>query len=510
MLYYATKEDRCVKKIDKYRFIPSVTMILLILTIVSFNLNKVQSAVDKTYYALSHQCSWLFIGANIAAFIFSIWVAFGKYKDIKLGGASAKPEYGTFSWISMMFTTSCSAGLIVFGFVETIIYASAPPFEIEPFSLKAYEQAMAYTHYHWGINAWSLYVPASIAIGYMLYNRGETTVSMSAACKSVLKKNNNGVLGCIIDVIGTFGAVVAPVTSMGLGMPLLTILIQEIWGIGDEYTTVIQAAILIIWIAIFGTSVYLGLGKGIKNLSNVNVVFAFSFMAIVGIFLVGPFEILKSEVNTLGNYTADFVRMITYTDPYGDGDFVGGWTVWYWAWLIVYMPLMGVFNARISKGRTLKQIALGQMVFCSLGCWVAMMTLGNYSIKLQQNGINIASILNNEGQPAAILAIVKTMPAPRFVMVSVAVLCFIFMATTVDSSSFVTAETTIKHNSSDEHAPRIIRIFWAGITCIITFILLQVGGFNAVQMLALLVGLPLAILMFVVIISTYKMLKQDC
>ena len=175
----------------------------------------------------------------------------------------------------MMFTTSCSAGLIVFGFVETIIYASAPPFEIEPFSLKAYEQAMAYTHYHWGINAWSLYVPASIAIGYMLYNRGETTVSMSAACKSVLKKNNNGVLGCIIDVIGTFGAVVAPVTSMGLGMPLLTILIQEIWGIGDEYTTVIQAAILIIWIAIFGTSVYLGLGKGIKNLSNINVVFAF-------------------------------------------------------------------------------------------------------------------------------------------------------------------------------------------------------------------------------------------
>ena len=275
MLYYATKEGRCVKKIDKYRFIPSVTMILLILTIVSFNLNKVQSAVDKTYYALSHQCSWLFIGANIAAFIFSIWVAFGKYKDIKLGGASAKPEYGTFSWISMMFTTSCSAGLIVFGFVETIIYASAPPFEIEPFSLKAYEQAMAYTHYHWGINAWSLYVPASIAIGYMLYNRGETTVSMSAACKSVLKKNNNGVLGCIIDVIGTFGAVVAPVTSMGLGMPLLTILIQEIWGIGDEYTTVIQAAILIIWIAIFGTSVYLGLGKGIKNLSNINVVFAF-------------------------------------------------------------------------------------------------------------------------------------------------------------------------------------------------------------------------------------------
>ncbi len=498
-----------MKKIDKYRFIPSVTMIILILTIVSFNLNKVQSAVDKTYYALSHQCSWLFIGANIAAFIFSIWVAFGKYKDIKLGGASAKPEYGTFSWISMMFTTSCSARLIVFGFVETIIYASAPPFEIEPFSLKAYEQAMAYTHYHWGINAWSLYVPASIAIGYMLYNRGETTVSMSAACKSVLKKNNNGVLGCIIDVIGTFGAVVAPVTSMGLGMPLLTILIQEIWGIGDEYTTVIQAAILIIWIAIFGTSVYLGLGKGIKNLSNINVVFAFSFMAIVGIFLVGPFEILKSEVNTLGNYTADFVRMITYTDPYGNGDFVGGWTVWYWAWLIVYMPLMGVFNARISKGRTLKQIALGQMVFCSLGCWVAMMTLGNYSIKLQQNGINIASILNNEGQPAAILAIVKTMPAPRFIMVSVAVLCFIFMATTVDSSSFVAAETTIKHNSSDEHAPRIIRIFWAGITCIITFILLQVGGFNAVQMLALLVGLPLAILMFVVIISTYKMLKQD-
>ena len=495
-------------KINKRVFIPTLLTITVVLIFVSLNLTMVQNSVSKIYSTISHNFSWLFVLANIAALVFSLYIIFGPHANVKLGGEDAKPEYSKFSWISMIFTTSCSAGLIVFGFIESIIYAANPPFQIEPLSIQAYETAQMYSHYHWGLNAWTLYVPITIAVGYMFYNRKRKEISMSSACEPILKKQSKGILGALIDIIGTFGAVVAPVTSMGLGMPLLTLLIQNIFNISNQYIPILQIAILVIWVLIFGTSVYLGLEKGIKKLSNANVITAVAFMLFVGV-LAGVFQILKAEINTLGLYIQNFVKMATYTDPYGNGNFVADWTVWYWAWLIVYMPLMGIFNARISKGRKLKEITIAQMIGCSCGCWFAMSTLGNYAIKIQQSGIDIASIISNKGQPEAILAIINTMPYAKVMMVIVAILCFIFMATTVDSSSFVAAETTMLHEKEDDLSPRWTRILWASVACVITFVLLQVGGFSAVQVLAILIGFPLAILMFVVIASAIKMLKED-
>ncbi len=494
-------------KIDKKRFIPSILIIVIVLVLVAFNLDVVKNNVDTVYSFISHKFSWLFIAANIAAFIFSLWIIFGPYKNVKLG--NEKPKYSTFSWIAMMFTTSCSAGLIVFGFIESIIYSSNPPFGVEPLSIEAYELAQSYSHYHWGLNAWSLYVPISIALGILLYNKKEKNINMSSACEPVLKKQSKGFLGILMDIFGIFGAVVAPVTSMGLGMPLLTLLFQNIFNIPNDKVILLQIAILTIWILLFGASVYRGLDKGIKKLSDINVIAAFAFMIFVGC-LAGVSHVFNAEIHAIGQYIMNFPRMITNTDPYGTGDFVANWTVWYWAWLIVYMPLMGIFNAKISKGRTLKEVAVGQMIFCSLGCWVAMATLGNYAIKIQQSGIiDIASVLNTQGQPAAIIEIIKTMPFSTIIMTLVAILVFIFMATTVDSSSFVAAESTYNHSDKkDDLAPRWLRMVWAIVTCVITFVLLQVGGFGAVQVLAILIGFPLAIIMFLVIISSIKLLKS--
>lgn len=495
-------------KINKKVFIPTILTIFIVLILVVLNLKLVQNSVDMIYNYISHKFSWLFILANIAALLFSLYIIFGPYSSIKLGGQKAKPEYSNFSWIAMIFTTSCSAGLIVFGFIESIIYAAAPPFQIEPLSIEAYEYAQVYSHYHWGFNAWTLYVPATIAIGYMFYNKKKNKIAMSIACETVLNKKTK-FLSNIIDVFSLFGAIVAPVTSMGLGMPLLTLIIQNVFNIADKYIPILQIIILVIWILMFSSSVYLGLKKGIKRLSDINVILAFLFMIFVG-FLTGIFDVFIAEINNLGLYLQNFTRLVTSTDPYGNGDFIANWTVWYWAWLIVYMPLMGVFNARISKGRTLRQITVAQMIGCSVGSWVAMSTLGNFAIKLQQTGVvDIANILNTKGQPHAILAIIQAMPFPKIMMIFVAIICFVFMATTMDSSSFVAAETTMIHEKQDDLSPRWTRVFWAFISCLITFVLLQVGGFNAVQVLAILIGFPLAILMFLVIYSIIKELKKE-
>lgn len=497
-------------KLDYKRFLPAVMMIALVLSLVFCYLEQVRLFVEHLYSVCAGSFGWIFILANICAFIFSLWVILGPYKNVRIGGANAKPEYRTFSWIAMMFTTSCSAGLIVFGFIEPIYYAAVNvPMHGEAYTAGAYEYAQMYAHYHWGINAWSLYVPATVAIAYGIYNRKKGKVQMSLAYGDRQEASGRKIGGYLIDIIALVGVVMAPTTSMGLGMPLLTGIIQEIWGIPQRYEQSIQIIILAIWMLVFGTSVCLGIHKGIKNLSNINAIAAFFFMGFVGS-LAGVFFIFRAEINTLGLYVQNFVRMLTYTDPYGDGVFVQKWTIWYWAWLIVYMPLMGIFNARISKGRTLKEVALGQMLWCSLGCWVAMMTLGNYSIRLQMSGkLDIASVLEGQGQAAAILEILKTMPYPKIMMAVLGAICLIFMATTVDSSSFVAAEMTAKGDDAQTLAPRGSRVVWALVICAVTIVLLMVGGFSVVQVLAILTGLPLAIVMFTVIISAVRTLRKE-
>lgn len=495
--------------IDRKRFWPAVATIAVAVISVSLNLASIQETVDHIYASCIDVFGWLYIAANIFAFGFALFIAFGPYKHIRLGGADAKPEYSTFAWVAMMFTTSCGAWLVVYGFLEPIYYVSAPPYQITPFSTQAYEYAELYAHYHWGLNVWSLYVPASIAIAYVVHNRKKSSVAMSTACAPVLKKRSEGFLGCAVDVFSTFGAIISPVISLGTGMPVLLLLIQSCFGISEEYRTTLQIAILCIWVSIFSISVYLGLQKGIKNLSNINIVLALLFMLFIGL-LVGPTQILETEINTIGLYASNFVRMLTYTDPFGDSSFVTGWTVGYWAVYMTYMPLMGIFTARISKGRTLRELVFGQVVLCSLGCWFAMMTLGNYSLKLQLAGVDIAGVLSSSGEAAAIQAVLEHMPVPKGMMFLVIVLCFIFLATTIDSGAFVAAETTIRHTSEDVLAPRWSRVFWAAVACAICFVLLKIEGFKIIRVMAILTGFPLCFVLFIIVASSLKMMREDC
>lgn len=230
----------------------------------------------------------------------------------------------------------------------------------------------------------------------------------------------------VVDVVAVIGAVLAPVISIGTGMPLLTALIQDLLKLPTSSTVYVQIAILVIWTLIFGGSVFFGLKKGIKRLSDANVVMALVLMLMVGLF-TGMKFVFSSELNTIGMLFQQYPRIATYTDAFGDGTFVRGWTSSYWACYFVYMPLMGVFNAKISKGRSLKQFVFGQLILCSLGCWFAMATFGNFSMKLVMEGVvPVAEILKDQGEAAAILAILQAMPLSKIVTVFLLIVCFVF------------------------------------------------------------------------------------
>lgn len=496
-------------RLEKKLFYPALAILLVVIVLVATNLTAVQESVDAAYDFCISQFGWLFVLTNICCLVFSLWIMFGPYRDIRLGGESCKPMFSTVSWAGMMFTTSCGAWLVVYGFLEPIYCAAQAPFQIEPLTTQAYEYGQMYAHFHWGPNAWCIYVPISVAIGYVLYNRNAKRSAVSEVITADANWKGNGIVGYIADMFSVLGAVIAPVISIGTGMPLLVALVEHIFGIPDRYRAYIQAVILLIWVLIFGTSVYIGLQKGIKKLSNINIVLSVVFMLIFGA-AVGVFKTLSAEINTVGLFANNYIRMSTYTDPFGNGSFVKGWTIGYWACYFVYMPLMGVFNARISKGRRLKEIAFGQLVLCTLGCWVAMATFGNYSMELQVNEtLNIAGFLENGDEGGAILAILQSMPLPKVMMIVLLIVAFVFLATTMDSSAFSAAEMTAKQKDGESLAPRWLRIVWAAVAAVVAFILVQVGGAKAVRSLCYITGLPLALITYLVIVSAVRMLRKD-
>lgn len=496
-------------KVEKKLFFPSLGILVVIIIAIATNLTFLQQSIGEIYDRCISMFGWLFIFADICCLLFSLWLMFGRYKDVRLGGQDCKPAFGTLAWSGMMFTTSCGGWLVVYGFLEPIYCASQNAIVSGENASSVYELGQMYAHFHWGPNAWAIYIPISIAIGYALYNQKGKSATVSEGIKSITDKKWGRVLGLIVDIIAICCAVMAPVVSIGTGMPLLTALVQNIFGIPDSGRTTIQIVILAIWIAMFGTSVYLGLNKGIKRLSNTNVTVAFIFMGIFGL-IVGLVQVFSAEINTAGLFAQNFIRLSTFTDSYGNGGFVRGWTFGYWACYFVYMPLMGVFNAKISKGRTFRQIAFGQLALCTLGCWVAMGTFGNFAVKAQMSGsVDVAGILANGDEGMAIVALINTLPMAKVFMFILLAIAFIFLATTMDSSAFAAAEMTAIQDGADSLAPRWLRIVWAVVAAVIAFIVVQIGGAKAVRSVCYIAGLPMAIVSFVIMFAVYKMLKKD-
>lgn len=497
------------EKIEKKVFIPAVVILAVIIIPLYLAPEISNQIISSVFEFCTGRLGFLYLLACLVSFGFLIWLTVSKHGNVKLGSAEDKPQYSNLSWIAMLFTAGVGTSIVILGFLEPIYYVSGPPFDLEPFGKQAYEYAHMYGQFHWGLSAWAFYNPAIIATAYMMFVRKKPGMRLSIACEPVLKKHAKGLLGNVIDMLVIFGIVGSISTSLGIGAPVLSVIIREVFGIPQNYDFVVRIIVLIIWVCIFGTSVYLGLDKGIQKLSNINVVMAFIFMAIV--LFVGPTtDIFKMEVNSLGLYASDFVKMSTYTDPFGSGKFTQEWTVFYWGWWLAFMPMMGMFVGRISRGRTIRNVVWGQLIWGSLGCCVSFMIFGGYSLFLQETGrVDLASILQSEGQSAAIVAILQTLPMPKLMMIFLCLVCFVYLATTIDSCAYVLAGTTMKRLKGDEEPARWNRIFWAILFCLLSIGLMLIGGLEAVKTISVLTGLPLIAVLILLIISVKKMLTGE-
>ncbi len=497
-----------LKEIDKKIYFTSFLIVILMILALIFIPNTIASIITSAYEFCVNQFGWLYIVINVFCFILFFVIYFGKYGNIKLGKPEDQPRFSTFSWAAMIFTSGAGSSTVILGFVEPIYYLKTTPFHIQPMSSKAYEFAHMYGQYHWGLSAWAFYIPAVVAISYMLYCRKSDDVKLSNTLTPIFgKKFKHSFFGKLIDIVVVFGIIASITTSLGLAVPVMSKLISSVFGIADN--TNLRILVFFIWFCIFGWSVFRGLDQGIKKLTNLNMYIIFAFLIVMACLF--PFsKICEMELNSIGLYIQNLPRMIFNTDPFGNQKFVHEWTLFYWGWWLSFLPIMGIFIAKVSRGRTLKQVILGQMVYGSLGCCSFLAILGGYSLYLQKNHIvDLVSILEKEGNAGVVYAIMQTLPFSKFLILFLVILCFVFLATTIDSTALVLGLASSKRLDPEKDPHLYNRFSWAIAVFAIAIGLTFVGGLSLIQKFAIVLGFPLIFIVILISISSLKAMKED-
>ncbi|WP_295315278.1 BCCT family transporter [Roseobacter sp.] len=494
-------------RLDRRVFIPSLAVLIAVVAPMILFPEAGPAAVSAAFAFATGQFGWLYLLAGFGAVVFLVGLAISRYGNVRLGGPDDAPEFSYFSWIAMIFCGGIGIAIVNWAWVEPIYYMQGPPFGVEPMSAAAAEWALTYGQFHWGLTPWAIYCLPAIPIAYSMYVRRQPGVRLSVAARGVLGNHADGWGGVLLDAIVVFGIVGGVGTSLGLAVPLVSTLVSGQFGVAPSLG--LDLGILAIWTAIFGASVWFGLSKGIKILSDTNVLLAIFLLAFT--FIIGPkIFIIEGWVNSFGQMASNFVTMSTWTDPVTHSGFPQDWTIFYWAWWIAYAPMMGLFVARISRGRTIRELIVAELVWGSLGCWVFFAVWGGYALDLQVSGkLDVSAILSEGGIPATVQAILNTMPAPGLITAVFVVLCFIFLATTLDSAAYVLASVTSRKLSGYQEPKRSIRLTWAFILAAVGVALIQLGGLKPVQTSTIVVALPLIPVLVILSLSLLRWLKED-
>lgn len=494
--------------IDKAVFWPA--LIVVVAAVVPLILLPEASAeiLGRILDVIKHQLGFFFLWFTFGALCLLLWFAFGRYGSVRFGGKDAEPEFGTLSWIGMLFCAGIGTSLLYWATIEWVYYYQSPPFGITPESAEAAHWGAMYGLFHWGPSAWALYCIPALPIAYAFHNRKIPFLRISQACRGVIGDHADGGLGKLIDVLFIFGLIGGTGTSLGLGTPILSEAISALTGI--ERSFAMDAFVIVIWTAIFATTVYLGMEKGIKRLADANVFLGFFLLAFVLIF--GPTVfILDTFTNSLGLLATNFVRMSLSTDPVGQSGFPQTWTVFYWAWWIAYAPFMGLFVARISRGRTIREVVSANLIWGSLGCWLFFATFGNTALFHQLNGVvPVIEIMNTVSPQAAIVAVVQALPLGTLILVLFLAMCFIYSATTLQASAYTIASVASKDLVAGESEPkRWNRLFWALALGGTAVALMYLGGLKPLQTAALIVAVPLIFVITLCVWSFLRWLEED-
>ncbi|MFV1852638.1 MAG: BCCT family transporter [Thalassospira sp.] len=488
-------------RVSKPVFSISALLILGFIIFGAFFTETAGALFSSAQSIIGNYFGWfLIIVANLAVVV-SLYLAIGPYGRVRLGRQTDKPEYGLFSWTAMLFSAGIGIGLLYWGVAEPLYHYFAPPMA-EPESVAAAEQAMTISFLHWGIHGWALYCIVGLSLAYFHYRKG-LPLSIRSALYPIIGERIYGTWGHVVDILAVFGTMFGIVTTLGLGVMQISSGLNSLFGIAD---TLVVQLILIAIITMFATiSVMAGLDGGIKRISNLNIQLSFVLLGFVLIF--GPtLFVLDSFVENVGNYISNLVYFSFWSEAYTDTNWQTGWTIFYWAWWISWSPFVGIFIARISRGRTVREFTLGVLFIPVFILFFWFTAFGGAAIHMEMLGNPGLIEATKASYGGAIFKLLEFMPLTKFVSTVVIVMIVIWFVTSSDSGSFVIDMLTA---GGDADPPRIQRLFWATTEGIIAAVLLVAGGLSALQAAAVVAGFPFAAVILVMMYGLLRGLGRD-
>ncbi|SES93092.1 glycine betaine transporter [Oceanobacillus limi] len=449
---------------------------------------------------LSTSFGWYYMWVMSFLIIISIFIIFSPYGKIKLGKKEDKPDFSTPSWIAMLFSAGLGIGLVFYGSAEPLFHAfyDAPLSEVG--SDQAFKEGLAVTYFHWGIHGWAMYGIVALVLAFFQFRKDEPGL-ISATLKPLFGDKMLGPWGKLIDVLAAFATIFGVATSLGFGAAQINGGLSHLFGIEVSFTS--QFIIVLIVTVLFLISAWSGISKGIKYLSNANIVIA--ALLFFGVVIVGPtLLILNMFTETFGMYMQNIIQWSFRTASL-EGDnraWLDGWTIFYWAWWIAWAPFVGMFIARVSRGRTIRQFMIGVMLVPTfiIGIWFA--TFGTTAGFVQTSGIDLTQYATE----MVLFNMFDQLPLSLILSILAILLIFSFFITSADSATFVLG---IQSTHGSLSPPNTVKILWGLAQSAVALVLLYVGGLTALQNTIIAAAFPFSFIMILMVISLLKALRKE-
>ncbi|NNG11544.1 MAG: BCCT family transporter [Arenibacter sp.] len=482
-------------------FFTSAITIIIIITLTLMYKEGAEQYFTSIQDYVAKKSGWFFVLSANIFLVFMIYLAFSKYGQLRIGGQNAKPEFKTISWFAMLFSAGMGIGLLFWSISEPIYHFMSPPMA-DGGTAEAAKEAMKFTFLHWGFHAWAIYALVGLSLAYFTYSRG-LPLTIRSIFYPFLGDRIYGKIGDAIDIFAVLATLFGLATSLGMGVQQISAGLFHLFGIDSGVQTQI---ILIIGITLVATiSVVMGVDKGVRVLSEWNMRIAVLFLLVV--LILGPtIFIFKSFVQNTGNYLSGFLEIATWTESYSDSNWQNTWTVFYWGWWIAWSSFVGMFIARISKGRTVREFILGVLIVPSIVTFFWISAFGSTAVHQALLGDDTIVNAVNDNVATALFVFLEDYPFAFVLNVIAIILIAGFFVTSSDSGSLVVDNLT---SGGKIDAPVGQRVFWAVGEGSVAAVLLLGGGLQALQTATIVTGLPFAVILIIMCFSLYKGLSED-
>lgn len=461
---------------------------------------QLENVTETVTTFISVYFGWYYLIIVMLMLIFCVYLIFSRYGTIKLGKEDDKPEFSLISWFAMLFSAGMGMGLVFWTTAEPISHAFTDSPSAELGSDEALKEALQYSFFHWGVHAWAVYGIVALVLAYFKFHRDSPGLISATLIPLFGEKSMGGTAGRLIDTLAVVATVIGVAATLGFGSAQINGGISFLFGTPETFA--VQLIILVIATILYTGSAWSGIGRGIKYLSNINMGLAFVLLLLL--FLVGPtLYILDMFTNTIGGYVTNFFDMSFHIEPLGGNrGWVNDWTIFYWAWWVSWAPFVGIFIARISKGRTIKEFMMGVLIVPALVCFIFFAVFGVSALNIEQNGI---AEISNYSLETATFAMLDQYPSATFLSILTIFVVAIFFITSADSATFVLGMLSTNGLINPRSS---VKITWGVMQAAMAAIIVYFGGTQGLQNVLIIAALPFSIVIILMGVSFFKTVQE--